>query len=151
MPLGPDCLGRQIAVHYRVTWQDAIEAHRLALMEGGLDGIRDEGLIRAALARPYHGYHHWVYQKAAALVHGIITSHGFVDGNKRTALYLVRKLVDNCRDPHYVLIADNKEIVSMFVSVANGGSGYGELVCWFHRYLERPDGRPIGWKRNIVP
>ena len=45
-------------------WQDAIEAHRLALIEGGLDGIRDEGLIRADLARPYHGYHHWISRVA---------------------------------------------------------------------------------------
>ncbi|MYG11165.1 MAG: hypothetical protein F4170_10060, partial [Rhodobacteraceae bacterium] len=135
-------------MHYRVTWHDAIEAHRLALLEGGLDGIRDEGLIRSAIARPYHGYHRWIYLKAAALVHGIITSHGFVDGNKRTALYLVQKLVDNSRRPRYVNVADNEEIVSMFVNVANGNSGYGELVCWFHFYLEHPDGRPIRWKRN---
>ncbi|MDE2675320.1 MAG: type II toxin-antitoxin system death-on-curing family toxin, partial [Paracoccaceae bacterium] len=120
-------------MHYRVTWQDAIEAHRIALMEGGLDGVRAEGQILAALARPYHGYHRWIYQKAAALVHGIITSHGFVDGNKRTALYLVLKLVDKCRAPRYVLVADNAELVQMFVSVANGNSGYGDLVCWFHR------------------
>jgi len=138
-------------MHYRVTWQDAIEAHRFALMDGGLDGIRDEGLIRAALARPYHGYHHWIYQKAAALVHGIITSHGFVDGNKRTALYLVQKLVDNSRNPRYVLVVSNEEIVGMFVSVANGNSGYGDLDCWFHRYLLRQDGNPIGWKRNNIP
>ena len=81
-------------------------------------------LERTTLARPYHGYHHWIYHKATTLVHGIITSHGFVDGNKRTALYLVLKLVDKCRDPHYILIADNEEIVSMFVSVANGRSRY---------------------------
>ena len=71
-------------MHYRLTWQYAIETHRLTLMEGGLDGIINEGLIRASLARPYHGYHHWIYQKAAAPVHGIITSHGFVDGNMRS-------------------------------------------------------------------
>ena len=107
-------------------------------MDGGLDGIRDEGLIRAALARPYHGYHHWIYQKAAALVHGIITSHGFVDGNKRTALYLVQKLVDNSRNPRYVLVVSNEEIVGMFVSVANGNSGLWQLnstiwTCFFPR------------------
>jgi len=32
--------------------------------------------------------------KAAALVHGIVADHGFVDGNKRTALYLVELMVE---------------------------------------------------------
>ena len=115
-------------MHYRVIWHDAIESHRMALVDGGLDGIRNESQIQASLARPYHGYHHYIYRKAAALAHGIITCHGFVDGNERTALYLVLKLLDKCRNPEYVFCADNEKIVNMFVSVANGTSDYEELV-----------------------
>lgn len=36
-------------VHSTMPLQDAIESHRLALMEGGLDGMRDEGLTCGAL------------------------------------------------------------------------------------------------------
>ena len=49
----------------------------------------NEHAIQSAIARPYHGYHRLIQQKAAAPVHGIVRNHGFADGNKRTALYLV--------------------------------------------------------------
>jgi len=55
-------------------------------LTGGAPGILNASAIESALARPYHGYHPRLHQKAAALVHGIVSNHGFVDGNKRTAV-----------------------------------------------------------------
>ena len=55
---------------------------------GGSDGVRDDGLLESALARPKHLFH---YEKAdllrlaAAYAVGIAKNHPFVDGNKRTA------------------------------------------------------------------
>lgn len=55
---------------------------------GGSDGVRDDGLLDSALARPQQLFH---YEKAdllrlaAAYVVGIAKNHPFVDGNKRTA------------------------------------------------------------------
>jgi hypothetical protein len=40
---------------YRVTLKDILEAHKLAIVDGGLAGIRDRGAIEAAIARPYSG------------------------------------------------------------------------------------------------
>ncbi len=57
-----------------------------ALCDGGAPGILNPSAVESALARPYHGYHRHIHEKAAALVHGIVSNHGFVDGNKRTAL-----------------------------------------------------------------
>ena len=72
--------------HYRVTLADAIEAHRLALDYGGdRGGISNIDNLAGALGRPYHGYHRPIERKAAALLHGVATSHGFVDANKRSA------------------------------------------------------------------
>ena len=72
--------------HYRVTLADAIEAHRLALdYGGGRGGISNIDNLAGALGRPYHGYHRPIERKAAALLHGVATSHGFVDANKRSA------------------------------------------------------------------
>ena len=58
-----------------------------ALKDGGDPGILNANALKSAIARPYHGYHRRIHKKAAALVHGIVSNHGFVDGNKRTALY----------------------------------------------------------------
>jgi len=61
---------------------------RLLAEHGGAQGIRDEGLLDSALARPRQIFS---YEKpdlpdlAAAYVSGIVRNHPFVDGNKRTA------------------------------------------------------------------
>ena len=52
---------------------------------GGDSGIRDMGLLEAALFRPQTGYYGDVIQEAAALWESLSQNHPFVDGNKRTA------------------------------------------------------------------
>lgn len=66
-----------------------LSIHEEQLAEhGGLSGIRDEGLLESALARPLNL---WSYGKgdpadlAAAYAFGIARNHPFLDGNKRTA------------------------------------------------------------------
>ena len=51
--------------------------------------------IEAAIARPYTGYYRPIHKKAAALIQSVSVNHGFVDGNKRTALMLFHLLLDN--------------------------------------------------------
>jgi len=60
---------------------------------GGLRGVRDVGAIESALARPYCGYP--IEKKAAALVHSLTLNHGFIDGNKRTAVFMLAELLLN--------------------------------------------------------
>lgn len=65
--------------------------HREGLRQfGGADGIRDEGLLDSALARPLNRF---AYEEerdlcrlAAAYAKGVAQNHPFVDGNKRAAL-----------------------------------------------------------------
>ena len=52
---------------------------------GGADGLRDAGLLEAALFRPQTGYYADVIEEAAALWESLGQNHPFVDGNKRTA------------------------------------------------------------------
>ena len=58
---------------------------------GGAHGVRDEGAIESALARPRQK---WAYQEsvdlstlAAAYGYGLTNNHGYVDGNKRVAFF----------------------------------------------------------------
>jgi death-on-curing protein len=74
-----------------VTFADALFAHKTALdRSGGLDGIRSSDLIQSAIARPYMGYCRSIEKKSAALIESVAKNHGFVDGNKRTALLLAQ-------------------------------------------------------------
>lgn len=57
---------------------------------GGSPGLRDEGLLRSALARPQasfggHDLYPTVFEKAAALLESLVRNHPFLDGNKRMA------------------------------------------------------------------
>ena len=69
--------------------RDALMLHdRLLALHGGGAGVRDDGLLQSALARPQQ---HYAYadtpdlsEMATAYTAGIVRNHPFVDGNKRT-------------------------------------------------------------------
>jgi death-on-curing protein len=52
---------------------------------GGSTGVRDLGLLEAALFRPQTGYYSDLIEEAAALWESLAQNHPFIDGNKRTA------------------------------------------------------------------
>lgn len=62
--------------------------HKEQLAEhGGLNGIKDENALEAALARPLNKASYetpTVYELAAAYLYGIVRNHPYSDGNKRT-------------------------------------------------------------------
>ena len=100
----------------------------------GRAGLLSESAVLSAISRPYHGYHRLIHRKAAALLHGIVSGHGFVDGNKRTALYLVELLVERSG---YEFVEDDMVVVEMVIGVARGETGYEELADWFKERLVR--------------
>jgi death on curing protein len=64
----------------------AIQAELLARF-GGLDGIRDEGLLDSSLDRPKQLLNYGeptLFDLAACYAHSIIKNHPFLDGNKRS-------------------------------------------------------------------
>jgi death-on-curing protein len=52
---------------------------------GGSQGLRDQGLLEAALFRAQTGYYADLVEEAAALWESLSQNHPFIDGNKRTA------------------------------------------------------------------
>src|SRR5579871_3846566 len=52
---------------------------------GGSTGVRDLGLLEAALFRPQTGYYADLIEEAAALWESLSQNHPFIDGDKRTA------------------------------------------------------------------
>jgi death-on-curing protein len=62
----------------------------LIVRYGGVSGLRDDGLLESAVARPQnlaaYGQKISVASLSAAYAWGLLRNHPFVDGNKRTAL-----------------------------------------------------------------
>ena len=67
--------------------------HDMSLAEhGGASGVRDDGLLDSALARPLNLVAYGspdVSDLAAAYAFGLVKNHPFVDGNKRAAFLAV--------------------------------------------------------------
>jgi death-on-curing protein len=69
--------------------RDTLTLHdRLLALNGGASGLRDEGLLKSALARPQQHFAYRidadVIELAAVYTAAIVPNHPFVDGNKRT-------------------------------------------------------------------
>ena len=76
-----------------INLRDALAIHeRLLALYGGPEGLRDQGLLESALARPKqllaYGDKPDLIDLSAALTAGIVWNHPFVDGNKRTGFLL---------------------------------------------------------------
>jgi len=98
---------------------------------GGGQGVRDQGAIESALARPQNPA---VYGEpdaaalAAAYAFGLAKNHGFVDGNKRTAWVIARLfLADNGVRLQY----DKADAVRTVEGLAAGRIGEDALAAWF--------------------
>ena len=71
------------------TVAETIEAHRLLIEEfGGLQGIRDRGLLESAVLRAQNGYYGNLIEQASALMESLANSDAFFDGNKRVSFIM---------------------------------------------------------------
>jgi death-on-curing protein len=77
---------------------DALAIHEMVLAQhGGLAGVRDEGLLESALAKPQNLF---AYAKpslpelAASYAAGVVLNHPFLDGNKRTGFMLAATFLE---------------------------------------------------------
>lgn len=97
---------------------------------GGLEGLRDEGLLDSALNRPKHLFQYdepSVFELAAAYAHGLVKNHPFLDGNKRIgfmAAYIF--LGANGKE----LNASEPDAVLKTLALAAGEIGADEYAIW---------------------
>jgi death-on-curing protein len=107
--------------------------HQMLLAEhGGLPGIRDEGLLESALARPQQKFafeqNVSIFDLAAAYSYGLARNHPFVDGNKRIALTIAAVFLE-LND--YSLDAPETEAVVIYQQLAAGTLTEETLAEWF--------------------
>lgn len=99
---------------------------------GGIDGIRDEGLLESALAAPFQTFggepvYPSLQAKAAQLGFGLIRNHPFVDGNKRIGAHtMLVFLVVNGIELRY----EQQELIDIVLSVAAGQIDRQGLLQW---------------------
>jgi death on curing protein len=111
--------------------------HRQIAEHGGSEGLRDEGLLLSALARPQNFLAYGepapdLASLAAAYAYGIARDHPFVDGNKRTALVAARTfLILNGVD----IEATQDAKFLTFLHLAEGAISEEELADWIRKRI----------------
>jgi death on curing protein len=99
---------------------------------GGLAGIRDEGMLDAALSRPQQ---HFAYGKpslcelAAVYAFGLVRNHPFLDGNKRTAFIVAVTFLElNGRR----FTAAEADAAVQTLALAAGAISESTYAAWLH-------------------
>ncbi len=105
--------------------------HYESLIEfGGLPGIRDQGTIDSAMARPRNLLAYGqpdVCDLAAAYTAGLCQNHGFVDGNKRTAFLTgYTFLYENGQ----TIIAEQVEVIAAILALADHTLDEAGYAAW---------------------
>lgn len=118
--------------------REVLLAHSRQLAEhGGSDGIRDEGLLDSALAKPKNVFAYAddvsLARLAASYAFGIARNHPFVDGNKRTALVASEGFL---RFNGYRVEAAAEDKYLAFLSLADGSLSEAALAEWFEKHLQ---------------
>lgn len=111
--------------------------HRQLEEHGGLEGIRDQGLLQSALYRPKNLFAYTelppdIASLAASYAWGIVKNHPFFDGNKRTAYVVVRTFL---KLNGYDLQASNQEKYQTWIDLAANKLSEEQLAEWIRNHL----------------
>jgi len=107
--------------------------HTVAVTEfGGSQGIRDRGLLESAIARPLATFdgndlYDIPFKRAAALAESLVLNHGFVDGNKRTAMYAMAAWLER---EGYGIEAARGELRDLALAIASHQLSTVRIAAW---------------------
>lgn len=121
-----------------VTMEEALAIHSAAVARfGGVDGLRDEGMLESALAQPFQSFsgidlYPDDVAKACRYAYGIIGNHPFADGNKRTATAVMGAYL---RMAGIDFRPGHGELLSAMLGVADGSWSFDDLLAWARRAI----------------
>ena len=114
--------------HY-LTLFEVLAIHQdLIARFGGTHGIRDVGLLEAALSRPQSGYYQDLIEEAAALWESLSQNHPFVYGNKRTAFATVDVFLR--MNGHRLSVDPEVAFEQISEMYETGTFNFGRLEAW---------------------
>jgi death-on-curing protein len=118
--------------------ETALHIHEKSISEyGGSRGLRDEGALLAALARPFATFdqqdlYFTPVEKAASIFESIIINHPFIDGNKRTAYVFLRAMLFFYG---FDVMAFKDDKYQMTIAASNGDIRFDEIKQWIEERL----------------
>ncbi len=104
---------------------------------GGASGMRDEGLLDSALARPLNLVNYGapdLADLAASYALGLAKNHAFVDGSKRAAFLAIGLFL---YINGYRLTAPQPDATVMMLDVAAGKIDEASLAAWIRQHMKK--------------
>lgn len=125
----------------RVSLRAVLALHTEQLAEhGGLQGVRDSGMLESALAPPrqLHAYEPdaSAAQLAAAYAFGIARNHPFADGNKRAAFVVAATFLEL---NGHSFDSSERDVVETILRLAAGELTEAALAAWFAAHAAAHD------------
>jgi len=123
----------------KLTKEQVLRMHSVLIAKtGGTDGMRDDGLLDAALATPFQTFdgedlYPTITEKAVELGFELIRNHAMLDGNKRIGIHtmLVFLALNNIS-----LQYGQDELVRITYGVASGERSKQDLMKWVEVHLQ---------------
>lgn len=121
----------------RLTKFQVIQIHSMLIQEtGGIDGIRDDGLLDSALNSPFQSFdgediYKTIQAKAARLGFSLVNNHAFVDGNKRIGLLVMMTFLEI---NGIILECSNEELIVLGLGLASNRLDDKDLLDWIIKH-----------------
>ena len=122
-----------------VKTEDVIRLHsQIIQTTGGIDGIRDQGILESAICAPLQTFGGQELfptdiEKIARIGYGLASNHAFLDGNKRIGALMTQLLL---KWNGYSLKLEVGELADMFISVADKSATEADLLGWIQQHLK---------------
>ena len=123
-----------------LTAEQILLIHSMLIDEyGGSHGIRERELLLSAEHLPQQrafgkDLYPGAFLKAAVYARNIISSHPFIDGNKRTGITCASIFLEN---NGYVLVAREGELEDFAVYIAKTKPALEEIAAWLKKHSKR--------------
>lgn len=120
-----------------LTTDEITELHsKLIEKTGGLNGIRDKGLLESAVYSALGGFgeediYPTTEEKAARLMYSIVNNHAFIDGNKRIGVFVMLMTLEL---NNIKISYTQSELISLGLSVADGSAKYKDILDFINRH-----------------
>ena len=132
-------LSERTLIMTELTYDQIMNIHSVIVdAAGNTDGVRDSGLVEAALAAPFMTFggedpHPSIEEKASILCYDLIQNHCFLDGNKRIG---VMSMLVFLRINGVSLSFSDKELSDLGYGIASGVLKKDDIRVWVNTHIE---------------
>lgn len=116
---------------YWLTQEECLALHEMMVAQhGGINGVRDSGLLSSALGKPQNMFCYGnptMADIAASYASGIIRNHPFLDGNKRTGFMMAAGFLER---NGYEFMATEADAAIRTLALAAGEMTEESYAAW---------------------